>query len=93
MLIQRLDRPSDKNYCILDIFTKDGRNVRIGVTPQAQHEFNLFTVLYSYTFPQTLVSRFAFLHRDTGNIDGWKIYNPVSDFARIGINPNNPNSK
>lgn len=93
LLMQRIEKIVDKTNTMLDISTKDGRYVRITITNALQSEFNVFPSLYSGAFPQNPINRFAFMHNYSGQVDGWKLYNPNNDYARLGVNPNKPDCK
>ena len=83
----------DKVNTTLDITTKDGRTLRLVISNATQSEYNVFPTLYSGAFPQNPINRFAFSHLFTGQVDGWKLYNPNNDYARLGVNPNKPDCK
>lgn len=85
MLIQKLDRVVDKSYSILEVYCKDGRYVRLAFTHQLQHDYNIFTRLHAFTFPQSLLSRFPFKHNYRGALAGWSVYDLEQDMRRIGM--------
>ena len=93
LLIQRLEKITDKASTFLDVATKDGRALRVQISNAEQSEYNVFTSLYSGAFPQNPINRFAFFHGFSGQVDGWKLYNPGNDYARLGVNPNKPDCR
>ena len=93
LLIQRIEKTVDKNNTSLDVSTKDGRYLRISITNAVQSEFNVFPTLYSGAFPQNPMNRFAYYHTHNGQIDGWKLYNPQNDYARLGVNESKQDCK
>ncbi|OMJ74979.1 hypothetical protein SteCoe_25972 [Stentor coeruleus] len=93
LLMQRVEKTVDKSNTILDISTKDGRYLRAVISNTIQSEFNVFPTLYSGAFPQNPINRFAFSHTFCGQVDGWKLYNPQNDYARLGVNPNKPDCR
>lgn len=93
LLIQRLEKSVEKSNILLDITTKDGRALRVMISNTVQSEYNVFPTLYSGAFPQNPINRFAFSHSFSGQVDGWKLYNPANDYARLGVNPNKPDCR
>jgi myotubularin-related protein 1/2 len=93
LLMNRIDKIVDKNNTSLDISTKDGRNLRIVISNILQSDYNVFPTLYSGAFPQNPINRFCFSHSFSGQIDGWKLYNPRNDYARLGVNPSKPDCR
>ena len=87
-LIMKIDKSYDKNLHILCISTKDGRSIKLGFTNEIQHEYNIFSIIHSYAFPQTIISRFALKHKVEGQEDGWNLYDPHIECKRLGINVN-----
>lgn len=87
-LIQRLNVAQNT----VEIITKDNRLIRLAFDAEVQSNFNLLTVLRSYTFPQSLCSRFTFKHKYEGLIDGWGLYNVHAEMARLGLSlaPDSP---
>ena len=90
LLIQRLTKLLEKSSTFLDISTKDGRCLRLQFSNSDHSEYTLFTSLYSGAFPQNPTNRFAFCHSSGGQVEGWKLYSPTSDYARLGVDPNKP---
>lgn len=88
LIISKLDRYIDKSYNIIEISTKDGRVLRVGFTHEVHNEFNMYSLIYSCAFPQSIKNRFAFNYSREYSIDGWKIYVAQEDFHRMGIHPN-----
>jgi hypothetical protein len=93
LLIQKVERMVDKTNMMLDISTKDGRFLRISISNAVQSEFNVYPTLYSGCFPQNSQNRFAFFHSFNGQVDGWKLYNPQNDYARLGVNESKADCK
>ena len=87
-LIQRLNISQNT----VEIVTKDNRVLHLAFDAEIQRDFNLLTVLHSYTFPQSLYSRFALKHKYEGLIDGWGLYNVHTEMARLGLSlaPDSP---
>ncbi|CAG9332615.1 LOC115416316 [Blepharisma stoltei] len=85
MMIEKFDMSFDKVYSRFEIFTKDGRSLRVDINKNAQFEYNVYETLSSYIFSNGVTNRFAFFHRFFGQIDGWKLYNPHSDYGRLGV--------
>jgi myotubularin-related protein 1/2 len=90
LMICRMDRFIDKNYNIIEISTKDGRFLRVGFPHEVHNEYNLYSLMYSCTYGQSIKNRFAFYHLFPCRINGWKIYDPHEDFQRMGLNLTDP---
>ncbi|XP_043077728.1 myotubularin-related protein 1b isoform X5 [Puntigrus tetrazona] len=70
----------------LEIVCKDLRNPRFAYKKEGQSNLEVFETLSKYTFPLShSLPLFAFKYRETFPEDGWKIYDPVSEYKRQGL--------
>ncbi|XP_067579117.1 myotubularin-related protein 1 isoform X2 [Pseudorca crassidens] len=74
------------NSCGIEIMCKDMRNLRLAYKQEEQSKLGIFDNLNKHAFPlsngQTL---FAFNYKEKFPVNGWKIYDPVSEYKRQGL--------
>ncbi|XP_022416840.1 myotubularin-related protein 1 isoform X2 [Delphinapterus leucas] len=74
------------NSCGIEIMCKDMRNLRLAYKQEEQSKLGIFENLNKHAFPlsngQTL---FAFNYKEKFPVNGWKIYDPVSEYKRQGL--------
>ncbi|XP_065772650.1 myotubularin-related protein 1 isoform X3 [Muntiacus reevesi] len=74
------------NSCGIEIVCKDMRNLRLAYKQEEQSKLGIFENLNKYAFPlsngQTL---FAFNYKEKFPVNGWKVYDPVSEYKRQGL--------
>ena len=76
------------------IYCKDLRNLRFAHKQEDHSRRDPFKKLQLYAFPLTFSSEklFAFLYKAAGPTftfnDGWKLYDPISEYKRLKISPN-----
>uniref|UniRef100_A0A5F8GRV9 Myotubularin related protein 1 n=1 Tax=Monodelphis domestica TaxID=13616 RepID=A0A5F8GRV9_MONDO len=74
------------NSCGIEIVCKDMRNLRLAYKQEEQSKLGIFENLNRYAFPlsngQTL---FAFNYKEKFPSNGWKVYDPVSEYKRQGL--------
>nr|XP_030702823.1 myotubularin-related protein 1 isoform X4 [Globicephala melas] len=74
------------NSCGIEIMCKDMRNLRLAYKQEEQSKLGIFDNLNKHAFPlsngQTL---FAFNYKENFPVNGWKIYDPVSEYKRQGL--------
>ncbi|XP_055035839.2 myotubularin-related protein 1b isoform X2 [Misgurnus anguillicaudatus] len=70
----------------LEIVCKDLRNPRFAYRKEGQSNLEVFEILSKYAFPLShYLPLFAFKYREKFPEDGWKIYDPVSEYKRQGL--------
>ncbi|XP_048022477.1 myotubularin-related protein 1b isoform X1 [Megalobrama amblycephala] len=70
----------------LEIVCKDLRNPRFAYKKEGQSNLEVFEILSKYAFPLSHnLPLFAFKYRETFPEDGWKIYDPISEYKRQGL--------
>ncbi|XP_065143363.1 myotubularin-related protein 1b isoform X2 [Paramisgurnus dabryanus] len=70
----------------LEIVCKDLRNPRFAYRKEGQSNLEVFEILSKYAFPLSHnLPLFAFKYREKFPEDGWKIYDPVSEYKRQGL--------
>ncbi|XP_059767627.1 myotubularin-related protein 1 isoform X1 [Balaenoptera ricei] len=74
------------NSCGIEIMCKDMRNLRLAYKQEEQSKLGIFENLNKHAFPlsngQTL---FAFNYKEKFPVNGWKVYDPVSEYKRQGL--------
>ncbi|XP_052519512.1 myotubularin-related protein 1 isoform X1 [Budorcas taxicolor] len=74
------------NSCGIEIVCKDMRNLRLAYKQEEQSKLGIFENLNKHAFPlsngQTL---FAFNYKEKFPVNGWKVYDPVSEYKRQGL--------
>ncbi|EPY73059.1 myotubularin-related protein 1-like protein, partial [Camelus ferus] len=74
------------NSCGIEIVCKDMRNLRLAYKQEEQSKLGIFENLSKHAFPlsngQTL---FAFSYKEKFPVNGWKVYDPVSEYKRQGL--------
>jgi hypothetical protein len=83
--INRLERAYIKDTHIFYLFTKDGRELKIGFTSRVHGELNVFYLIYNFTYPRKLSDYFAFSHSFTSDFNGWLLFDIAQDFRRLGV--------
>ncbi|XP_036353686.2 myotubularin-related protein 1 isoform X1 [Ochotona princeps] len=72
--------------CGIEIVCKDMRNLRLAYKQEEQRKLGIFENLNKHAFPlsngQTL---FAFNYKEKFPTNGWKVYDPVSEYKRQGL--------
>nr|XP_055035841.1 myotubularin-related protein 1b isoform X4 [Misgurnus anguillicaudatus] len=70
----------------LEIVCKDLRNPRFAYRKEGQSNLEVFEILSKYAFPLShYLPLFAFKYQEKFPEDGWKIYDPVSEYKRQGL--------
>ncbi|XP_077197604.1 phosphatidylinositol-3,5-bisphosphate 3-phosphatase MTMR2 isoform X2 [Paroedura picta] len=70
----------------LEIVCKDVRNLRFAHRPEGRTRRSIFENLMKYAFPvSNHLSLFAFEYKEVFPENGWKVYDPVSEYRRQGI--------
>ncbi|XP_076774886.1 phosphatidylinositol-3-phosphate phosphatase MTMR1 isoform X2 [Arvicanthis niloticus] len=74
------------NSCGIEIVCKDMRNLRLAYKQEEQRKLGIFENLNKHAFPlsngQVL---FAFNYKEKFPVNGWKVYDPVSEYKRQGL--------
>ncbi|KAA0720402.1 Myotubularin-related protein 1 [Triplophysa tibetana] len=70
----------------LEIVCKDIRNARFAYRKEGQSNVEVFEILSQYAFPLSHnLPLFAYKCREKFPEDGWKIYDPVTEYKRQGL--------
>ncbi|XP_014341513.1 myotubularin isoform X2 [Latimeria chalumnae] len=70
----------------LDITCKDMRNLRFALKQEGHSRRDIFEILTKHAFPLSHnMPLFAFLNEEKFPEDGWKVYDPISEFRRQGL--------
>ncbi len=82
-----MDKKLYSSVC-LEITTKDARSFRCLFMPSDKDATGdkVFGSIHAYAFPGGEQYFFAFSHRPKSlTVDGWKLYNDLAEYARMGI--------
>uniref|UniRef100_A0A8C4LN40 Myotubularin phosphatase domain-containing protein n=1 Tax=Equus asinus TaxID=9793 RepID=A0A8C4LN40_EQUAS len=76
----------EDNSCGIEIVCKDMRNLRLAYKQEEQSKLGIFENLTKHAFPLSNgQALFAFNHKEKFPINGWKVYDPVSEYKRQGL--------
>ncbi|XP_036017904.1 myotubularin-related protein 1 isoform X4 [Mus musculus] len=82
------------NSCGIEIVCKDMRNLRLAYKQEEQRKLGIFENLNKHAFPlsngQVL---FAFNYKEKFPVNGWKVYDPVSEYKRQVLSWIHPESQ
>ncbi|XP_051824449.1 myotubularin-related protein 1 isoform X1 [Antechinus flavipes] len=74
------------NSCGIEIVCKDMRNLRLAYKQEEQSKLGIFENLSRYAFPLSNgQALFAFNYKEKFPSNGWKVYDPVSEYKRQGL--------
>ncbi|KAM4799804.1 phosphatidylinositol-3-phosphate phosphatase MTMR1 isoform X3 [Urocitellus parryii] len=74
------------NSCGIEIVCKDMRNLRLAYKQEEQRKLGIFENLNKHAFPLSNgQALFAFSYKEKFPINGWKVYDPVSEYKRQGL--------
>ncbi|XP_064216598.1 myotubularin-related protein 1 isoform X4 [Aotus nancymaae] len=74
------------NSCGIEIVCKDMRNLRLAYKQEEQSKLGIFENLNKHAFPLSNgQALFAFSYKEKFSINGWKVYDPVSEYKRQGL--------
>ncbi|XP_069320200.1 phosphatidylinositol-3-phosphate phosphatase MTMR1 isoform X1 [Eulemur rufifrons] len=74
------------NSCGIEIVCKDMRNLRLAYKQEEQSKLGIFENLNKHAFPLSNgQALFAFNYKEKFPINGWKVYDPVSEYKRQGL--------
>uniref|UniRef100_A0A8C2IA64 phosphatidylinositol-3,5-bisphosphate 3-phosphatase n=1 Tax=Cyprinus carpio TaxID=7962 RepID=A0A8C2IA64_CYPCA len=75
-----------ENTSGLEIVCKDMRSPRFAYKMEEQSNLEILEVLTKYAFPlSNELSLFAFQYKEQFPEDGWKVYDPVAEYKRMGL--------
>ncbi|RXN21577.1 myotubularin-related 1-like isoform X4 [Labeo rohita] len=75
-----------ENTSGMEIVCKDMRSPRFAYKKEEQSNLEILEVLTKYAFPLSKeLSLFAFQYKEQFPVDGWKVYDPVSEYKRMGL--------
>lgn len=70
----------------LEITCKDMRNLRFALKQEGRSRKSMFENLTKHAFPiSSGLQFFAFENKETCYEDGWKVYDPIEEFKRLGL--------
>uniref|UniRef100_A0AAY4A4E5 phosphatidylinositol-3,5-bisphosphate 3-phosphatase n=1 Tax=Denticeps clupeoides TaxID=299321 RepID=A0AAY4A4E5_9TELE len=70
----------------LEVVSKDLRNPRFAYKKEEHRKLEIFEMLSKYSFPLSNdLPLFAFLYQEKFPEDGWKVYDPVTEYRRLGL--------
>lgn len=71
------------NSCGIEIVCKDMRNLRLAYKQEEQRKLGIFENLNKHAFPLSNgQALFAFNYKEKFPVNGWKVYDPVSEYKR-----------
>ncbi|KAM4819142.1 phosphatidylinositol-3-phosphate phosphatase MTMR1 isoform 3-T3 [Thomomys bottae] len=74
------------NSCGIEIVCKDMRNLRLAYKQEEQRKLGIFENLNKHAFPLSNgQALFAFSYKEKFPTNGWKVYDPVSEYKRQGL--------
>lgn len=74
------------NSCGIEIVCKDMRNLRLAYKQEEQRKLGIFENLNKHAFPLSNgQALFAFNYKEKFPTNGWKVYDPVSEYKRQGL--------
>lgn len=75
-----------ENACGLETVCKDIRNLRFANKQEGRSRRSIFDTLTKYAFPlSNNLPFFAFEYREVFQDNGWKVYDPISEYRRQGV--------
>ncbi|XP_067257743.1 myotubularin-related protein 1a isoform X2 [Chanodichthys erythropterus] len=75
-----------ENTSGMEIVCKDMRSPRFAYKKEPQSNLEILDVLTKYAFPlSNELSLFAFQYKEKFPLDGWKVYDPVAEYKRMGL--------
>ncbi|KAK9971516.1 hypothetical protein ABG768_024879 [Culter alburnus] len=75
-----------ENTSGMEIVCKDMRSPRFAYKKEPQSNLEILDVLTKYAFPlSNELSLFAFQYKEQFPVDGWKVYDPVAEYKRMGL--------
>lgn len=75
-----------ENACGLETVCKDIRNLRFANKQEGRSRKSIFDTLTKYAFPlSNNLPFFAFEYREVFQDNGWKVYDPISEYRRQGV--------
>ncbi|XP_061089755.1 myotubularin-related protein 1a isoform X2 [Conger conger] len=70
----------------MEIVCKDMRNPRFAYKKEEQSKLEIFEMLTKHAFPLSNdLPLFGFLYKETFPEDGWKVYDPATEYKRLGL--------
>ncbi|KAI1898880.1 hypothetical protein AGOR_G00076960 [Albula goreensis] len=70
----------------MEIVCKDMRNPRFAYKTEEQSQLEIFEMLTKHAFPLSNdLPLFAFQYKESFPEDGWKVYDPVAEYKRMGL--------
>ncbi len=93
-LISAVDKNADKSMGVsLEVTTKDARSARYLFPPLERDSMGdkIYNGFQVFAFPKESKYFFAFTYKQIGlTSDGWKIYNDLAEYSRMGISFSSP---
>eukprot|EP01132_Coremiostelium_polycephalum_P001248 gene1248-1574_t len=83
--IERVGSSKSNTNCYLDLYCKDSRFVRFLFPFRDGSRKKFYQTLKAQVFPGIQTKLFAFYNNEQYSINGWKVYNPESEYKRLGI--------
>ncbi|KAJ1113365.1 hypothetical protein NDU88_001611 [Pleurodeles waltl] len=75
-----------ENACGLETVCKDIRNLRFAQKQEGRSRRSIFDTLTKYAFPlSNNLPFFAFEYKEVFQDNGWKVYDPISEYRRQGV--------
>lgn len=75
-----------ENACGLETVCKDIRNLRFANKQEGRSRRSIFDTLTKYAFPlSNNLPFFAFEYREVFQDNGWKVFDPISEYRRQGV--------
>ncbi|XP_039622489.1 myotubularin-related protein 1a isoform X3 [Polypterus senegalus] len=75
-----------ENTCGIEIVCKDMRNPRFAYKQEEQSKLEIFETLTKHAFPiSNDLPLFSFLYKEKFPFDGWKVYDPATEYKRLGV--------
>uniref|UniRef100_A0A8C9FE12 phosphatidylinositol-3,5-bisphosphate 3-phosphatase n=1 Tax=Pavo cristatus TaxID=9049 RepID=A0A8C9FE12_PAVCR len=74
------------NSCGIEIVCKDMRNLRLAYKQEEQNRLEIFENIVTHAFPVSNgLPLFAFSYKEKFAVNGWKVYDPMSEYKRQGL--------
>ena len=90
-LISRIEKvggatSKGENSYGIEIFCKDMRNMRFALKQANHSRRDVYDSLMQYAFPSSNgMKLFAFEYKQKFEVNGWNIFNPISEYERLGL--------
>eukprot|EP00742_Colponemidia_sp_Colp-10_P006387 GILJ01006845.1.p1 GENE.GILJ01006845.1~~GILJ01006845.1.p1 ORF type:complete len:991 (-),score=153.71 GILJ01006845.1:214-3186(-) len=79
---------------VVELHSKDNRLLKFGFNPNDHAQKKVIDVLTNYVFPFKIEYVFAFYHTQavSPSMDGWNLYDAVTEFERLGVSADSRNN-